>query len=87
MIHDLKTWPEFFARLWDGSKTFELRKDDRGFSVGDRLKLREWNPESEEYSGREETRIISHILRHDPDKGCAATFGLLPGYASLILAD
>ena len=25
-VHDLKTWPEFFAALLDGSKTFEVRK-------------------------------------------------------------
>lgn len=85
--HELKTWPEFFALLWDGTKTFELRKDDRGFSVGDQLNLREWDPTTKEYSGRQEARTISHILRHDPDKGCAATFGLLPGYAILSLAD
>lgn len=44
MIHELKVWPDYFARLADGSKTFEVRKDDRGFQAGDELLLREWDP-------------------------------------------
>ena len=39
MIHELKTWPQFWPALCDGSKTFELRKNDRGFEVGDILIL------------------------------------------------
>lgn len=42
--HELKTWPEPFAALKDGSKRFELRRDDRGYAVGDLLVLREWDP-------------------------------------------
>lgn len=42
--HDLKTWPEPFAAVVQGFKGFEVRKDDRGFAVGDMLKLREWDP-------------------------------------------
>jgi len=44
VIHDLKTWPQYFARLVDGSKTFEVRKDDRGYQTGDTLVLREFDP-------------------------------------------
>ena len=44
IVHELKTWPEFFAVILDGRKRFELRRDDRGFQPGDRLLLREWEP-------------------------------------------
>lgn len=43
MIHDLKTDPVYFQRLVDGTKTFEVRKDDRGYQSGDTLVLREWD--------------------------------------------
>lgn len=39
--HELKTDPEVFQLVKRGEKTFEIRKDDRGFAVGDVLHLRE----------------------------------------------
>jgi DnaJ-class molecular chaperone len=42
--HELKTWPEFFEPLSNGNKTFELRYNDRAYSVGDELCLREFDP-------------------------------------------
>ena len=49
--HDLKCWPEFFKYLWSGEKTFELRNDDRGYSAGDTLRIREWTKQAG-YTGR-----------------------------------
>jgi hypothetical protein len=79
--HDLKTWPGPFAALLDGSKTFEFRRDDRGFSVGDDLLLREWDPTTESYTGREMRRRISHLL-----VGGFFSFGVPHGFAVLSLA-
>lgn len=39
-IHELKTDPQVFDAVAEGRKTFEIRKDDRGFAVGDLLMLR-----------------------------------------------
>jgi ParB family chromosome partitioning protein len=50
-IHDLKCWPEYFKALVSGEKSFEFRKDDRDFSVGDKLFIEEWDPETERYTG------------------------------------
>ena len=44
MRHDLKIWPQFYCRVADGSKTFELRNNDRAFQSGDTIVLREWDP-------------------------------------------
>lgn len=85
-LHELKTWPEFFEQIVSGKKTFELRNDDRNFVVGDVLCLQEYDPTTKQYTGRETVRSVSHILRHRPDAGCAATFGLMPGYVVLSLA-
>lgn len=41
--HDLKTLPEFFRAVISGKKRFEIRKDDRGFMLGDTLLLHEFD--------------------------------------------
>jgi len=43
-IHRLKTWPNVFEATIAGLKTWEFRKADRDFEVGDHLELVEWNP-------------------------------------------
>ncbi len=62
MTHELKVLPEYFEALVNGSKTFEIRKNDRNFQVGDWLLLKEWNPETEEYTGYSVLRYVSYIL-------------------------
>jgi hypothetical protein len=39
--HELKTVAPHFAHVQSGAKRAEIRKDDRGFAVGDVLVLRE----------------------------------------------
>lgn len=43
-VHRLKTLAVHFERVLDGSKTFELRRDDRGFEVGHLVELQEIRP-------------------------------------------
>jgi len=43
--HELKCQPPHFAAVAAGRKTVEIRRDDRGFAVGDILDLREYDPE------------------------------------------
>jgi ASC-1-like (ASCH) protein len=62
MTHDLKIWPEYFDPLKDGRKRCEVRNNDRGFAVGDKLLLREWLPLSETYTGRKLVMRVTHIL-------------------------
>lgn len=61
--HDLKTWPRAFQAVMDGDKSFEFRKDDRGFLVGDTLLLREYDPAIEQYTGRKTRVVVAYILR------------------------
>jgi hypothetical protein len=44
VTHELKTWPTYFERLLREEKTFEVRRNDRGFQAGDQVRLREYNP-------------------------------------------
>jgi hypothetical protein len=59
--HELKCWPEYFQTIIDGIKTFEYRINDRWFGVGDTLILREWDPKTEQYTGKISKRIVTYI--------------------------
>lgn len=74
-VHELKILPEYFQAVRNGDKRAELRKDDRGYAVGDVLILREWD--GHEYTGSAITVKISHILRNCP------VYGLVDGYCIL----
>ncbi len=62
VTHELKCWPGYFGAILDGTKTFEVRKNDRHFTTGDSLRLREWDPDTEVYSGRETTVDVAYIV-------------------------
>ena len=70
--HELKILPEYFQAVQDGRKNFELRKDDRGYQVGDLVHLREYY--EGRYSGRDIVLKIRYILRDCPE------YGLMDGY-------
>lgn len=44
MTHELKILPQYYCRVANGSKTFEVHKKDRGFQPGDKVILREYDP-------------------------------------------
>lgn len=75
-VHVLKCWSPFFDEVGEGEKTYEVRKDDRVFRVGDILRLEERNPNTEEKTGRWLTCFVSHKL----DGG---QFGVRKGYCVL----
>lgn len=60
-IHELKSWPDQFDALSSKKKTHEVRRFDRDFKVGDFVLLREYDPETKTYSGRQLLREIVHI--------------------------
>jgi hypothetical protein len=75
-IHELKTKPEYFEAVRKRQKHFELRKDDRGYDVGDLVRLKEY--EDGDYTGREAgLYVITYILRNCPE------YGLKEGYCIL----
>lgn len=62
--HKLKIQPEFFEEVCKKIKTFEIRKNDRDFRVGDKLLLQEFIPETQEFTGRVVERRISYITNY-----------------------
>ncbi|KAA6451300.1 MULTISPECIES: ASCH/PUA domain-containing protein [Bacillus] len=59
--HKLKILPEYFDCVCNDEKTFEIRKNDRGFKVGDLLELYEYIPEKDEYTGRVVIREVTYM--------------------------
>ncbi|MFT8319314.1 MAG: ASCH/PUA domain-containing protein [Bacillus sp. (in: firmicutes)] len=60
-VHKLKLWPEYFAAVADGTKPFEIRKNDRDFQVDDTLLLQEFLPERQAFTGRFVSKKIIYI--------------------------
>jgi len=60
--HKLKTWPEYFSAVADGTKTFEIRENDREYKVGDTLVLQEYNNHTEKYSYREIECVVTYMI-------------------------
>lgn len=75
--HELKTWPEFFDEVAAGRKTFEIRENDRGFAVGDVLRLCEFRPQWGTYTGRQVLKRVSYLTE----------FQQRPGFVVLGLQD
>lgn len=86
-VHELKILPEYYKAIMHKRKSFELRKDDRGFEVGDRLRLRKYDPSLNSsgepcgYTGEAIVATITYILRDVPQ------YGLCEGYAILGLGS
>ena len=76
MEHLVKSWSGFFQAVADGRKSFEVRRADRGYSVGDVITLCEWDPERSDYTG---SRVIREIVYIMP----GGIFGVEPGFVVL----
>lgn len=61
VIHKLKIQPQYFKEICNGKKSFEIRKNDRDFKVGDKLLLQEYLSETKEYTGRVIERKITYL--------------------------
>jgi hypothetical protein len=65
-VHELKTWNPSFSDILSGVKTFEVRKGDRDYKVGDALLLREYEPVAGIYTGRDCRVYVTYVLALDP---------------------
>jgi hypothetical protein len=74
--HELKTWPEYFDAVFERKKTFEVRKNDRDFEVGDILILRRFDPSLGAFTGGLCGREVTYILQ-------GGQFGIEPGHVVL----
>lgn len=63
MRHEKKVWPEYFQKIIDGDKTFEIRLADWECNEGDTLILQEWNPETKELTGRTIEKEVTYVCK------------------------
>lgn len=76
-IHKLKTLPEYWWAVNDGTKTFEVRKNDRDFQVGDYLIMVYYDPSPDFRTDQEFFGIeVSYVLN-------GGQFGVDPDYCIL----
>ena len=61
--HELKIKPQYFKDVISGLKTFEVRKNDRNFEVGDIITLREF--ENGKFTGKSINVEIDYILNDE----------------------
>ena len=62
MTHAVKIAPHWLNAFLHEGKSFEIRKDDRGYLVGDKLLLQEYDENA--YTGREHVAFINYIVTH-----------------------
>lgn len=91
IVHELKTWPVYFDAVKRGEKTFEVRRDDRGFQKGDTVRLlrtREDALHVVEYPysprGSGPLHVIEREITYVLTGG---QFGIEPGYVVLGLKE
>lgn len=63
-----KVWPEYFRKIKSGNKTFELRLADWKCKIGDVLVLKEWDPKTKEYTGREIEKKVIYVIKTKDQK-------------------
>lgn len=69
IVHELKIWPTYFDAILRGDKTHEIRNADRGFRVGDTLRLNEFYPGDERFSGRSIDVEVSYLADESSPHG------------------
>lgn len=65
MTHELKILKEYFNEVFNENKTFEIRKNDRDYKVGDILILKEWDSKNKVFTGQKVIRVVAHIMKEN----------------------
>lgn len=63
-----KVWPEYFEKILQDKKKFELRLNDFEIGEGDILVLEEWSPKQKDYTGRKIEKKVGYVLKFKIDE-------------------
>lgn len=67
--HKLKITPQYYKEVANGTKTFEIRKNDRDYQTGDIVILREYNEDTKDYTGNELSFKIGFVTDYEQTDG------------------
>jgi hypothetical protein len=56
-----KIWPEYFEKVANGTKAYELRLADFECKPGDVLVLKEWDPKTKQYTGKQVEKAVTYV--------------------------
>jgi len=74
--HEVKSWSHLFDAIVSGAKPYDLRKNDRGYKVGDTLRLWRYDNINGKYTGDHHDVNVSYITSNDTP--CAVSSAVLP---------
>ena len=72
--HLLKIEPVYFEQVRNGNKTFEIRRDDRGYQKGDIVVLNEYDRslhtiDDYKYAGNAVSAVIGYVTAYEQQSG------------------
>jgi hypothetical protein len=82
--HNVKIWQRPYEAIERGDKTFDVRRNDRNYQVGDILILEEFRHAVGEYTGRKIVRLITYVMQStDTLTDNPVAEAIAPGYCVL----
>lgn len=85
MKHEVKIWTQYFERVLNGSKTFEIRKNDRGYQAGDQIVLNDYDEINQKYTGRKLEFTIGYVIPIDAERVIFSLIGKQKQYKQIVI--
>lgn len=58
-----KCWPEYYKAISEENKPYDVRLADFECNEGDTILFREWDPKTQEYTGRETEKRVTYVVK------------------------
>lgn len=69
-VHHLKAWRDTFEPIYAGTRTFDIRLDDRRFKTGELVEFHEWNERDKAATGRKIRKTITIVVHGLAESAC-----------------
>ncbi|HAR54737.1 TPA: hypothetical protein DCR79_00370 [Patescibacteria group bacterium] len=60
-----KMWPGYLEDITSGKKKYDMRLNDFEINEGDTLVLEEWDPATQQYTGRNIEKKVAYVGKFD----------------------